>query len=282
MQLTGKTQVYGIIGYPVTHSLSPRMQNAAMQAAEIDGVYVPFEVAPENLPDAVAGMRALHISGFNVTIPHKTSIIPLLDELAPTAMRAGAVNTVVNHAGKLVGHNTDGDGLVRSLQVDLGCTLAGERVVLIGAGGASRGALAALCEAGVCSVVLLNRTLEAAELLLADFSTDYPEIQMEAYQTDTCPTPFLSQADLLINATSLGMKNEKIAGISLAQMSSHAKVYDMVYKPPVTPLLEEAQYHGLQAANGLGMLVGQGEIAFQLWHAQEPPPGLMQRVVRSL
>lgn len=282
MVLTGKTRVYGIIGYPVAHSLSPCMQNTAMQAAGIDGVYVPFEVAPENLTDAIVGMRALHISGFNVTIPHKTSIIPLLDELAPTALRAGAVNTVVNHAGKLVGHNTDGDGMIRALQVELGCTLAGERVVLVGAGGAARGALAALCETGVRSVVLLNRTLEAAELLLADFSADYPDVQMEAYRTDTCPPPFLSQADLLVNATSLGMKNEKIAGLSLAQMSSHAKVYDMVYKPPATPLIEEARHHGLQAANGLGMLVGQGEIAFRLWHGQEPSLGLMQKVVRSL
>lgn len=280
--MTGKTSIYGIIGNPVSHSLSPVMQNAAMAAANIDAVYVPFKVSVEELPVAVSGLRSLNICGFNVTIPHKTAIIPLLDELAPSALQAGAVNTVVRVHDRLIGHNTDGDGMIKSLRSDLDCRLDGAHVLLVGAGGAARGALAALCSAGVASISVLNRTLDSAELLIADFFKCFKKVELNAYRLNQIPAPVIARADLLINATSLGMQGEKIAGVALALMPDHAKVYDMVYNPPVTPLLEEARQSGRSALNGLGMLIAQGELAFSLWHGKPPVAGVMLRAVSGL
>lgn len=279
--ITGKTGVYGIIGFPVSHSLSPVMQNAALQATDSDSVYVPFAVVPDQLAAAITGLRALQVRGFNVTIPHKTAIMPLLDELAPSAVLAGAVNTVVNQGGCLIGHNTDGDGLVVSLKDDLDCMVAGVRVVLIGAGGAARGALAALCRGGVRSVTVANRTLTAADALVASFAADFQETVLQACGFDQSLASVLPQTDLVINATSLGMAGEKIEGLPLALLPDHAKVYDMVYSVPQTRLLHEACSRGLKTANGLGMLVAQGELAFFQWHGRAPAAGIMRNALES-
>lgn len=278
--ITGKTRVYGIIGWPVAHSLSPVMQNAALQAAALNGIYVPFAVEPEHLVTAVAGLRALDVSGFNVTIPHKTAIVPLLDELAPTAVQAGAVNTVVNQGGRLIGYNTDGDGLIASLEHDLGCTVCGAHVVLVGAGGAARGALAALCRAGARSVRVLNRTQAAADALVDLFYADFPGVLLQSCNVGNLVS-VLPETDLVINATSLGMAGEKIEGLPLALLPDHAKVYDMVYNPPLTPFLIDACSHGLDADNGLGMLVAQGELAFFLWHGTQTVEGVMRDALVS-
>lgn len=281
LMITGATKIYGIIGYPVSHSLSPLMQNAALSAAKIDGVYLPFAVKPEQLSAAVSGFRAVQLSGFNVTIPHKTSIISLLDELAPTAVQAGAVNTVVNDNGRLVGHNTDGDGLLKSLKEDLKFDPADSRVLLIGAGGAARGALAALCRAGVASVTVCNRTAGTASRLITDFKLNYPGIDLKVIENGSLSYDLLADIDLVINATSLGMAGEKIEGLSLALLPDHAKVYDMVYNPAITPLLFEARGCGLISVNGLGMLVSQGELAFSLWHSIAPETAVMRAALES-
>ncbi|WP_078791177.1 shikimate dehydrogenase [Trichlorobacter thiogenes] len=279
--ITGKTRIYGILGCPVTHSLSPVMQNAALHEAAVDAIYVPFCVEPDQLSAALSGLRALGVCGFNVTIPHKTVIMPLLDKLAPSAVQAGAVNTVVNQGGQLIGHNTDGDGLVRSLVKDLNCDVGGSKVVLVGAGGAARGALVALCRAGVKSVVVLNRTVAVAEGLIGSFRSSFPQIMLHGTALDGQSGQLVSDADLLINATSLGMAGEKIDGLTLALLPDHAKVYDMVYNPPLTPLLLDARNRGLQAANGLGMLVAQGELAFSLWHGIAPANDIMQKALSA-
>jgi len=279
--ITGTTRVYGIIGCPVSHSLSPLMHNAAMRLAGINGVYVPFFVDPANLWHAVNGMRALQLAGFNVTIPHKTAIMPLLDELSPTAVLAGAVNTVVNQGGRFIGHNTDGDGLVASLQQDLGCTVAGARVVLIGAGGAARGALAALCCSGVDSVLVVNRTIDSAATLVEFFADTFPRVVLRFSGFDDQLEAVLPETDLIINATPIGMEGEKNDRLMLALLSGHAKVYDMVYSPPLTPFLAEAQALGHKVANGVGMLVAQGELAFSLWHGKPAGAGVMRKVLLS-
>lgn len=279
--VTGKTKVYGIIGWPVAHSLSPVMQNAAFQAAAVDAIYVPFAVAPDQLSAAISGLRAMHVSGFNVTIPHKTAIMTLLDELSPVAVQAGAVNTVVNQGGRLIGHNTDGDGLVISLEEDLNCPVTGSNVVLVGAGGAACGALAALCRAGVRSVVVLNRSLSAAEGLIASLRDHFPHILLRACTLGEQPEEVLRQSDLVINATSLGMSGEKIEGLSLALLPDHAKVYDMVYNASLTTLLHDAGKRGVKAVNGLGMLIAQGELAFELWHGIPAARGVMRTALQS-
>lgn len=279
--VTGKTKVYGIVGWPVEHSLSPVMQNAALQAAAIDAIYVPFAVAPDQLAAAISGLRAMRVSGFNVTIPHKTAIMALLDELSPAAVLAGAVNTVVNQGGRLIGHNTDGDGLIASLAEDLGCPVAGSSVVLVGAGGAACGALAALCRAGVGSVVVLNRSQKAADVLIATLRDRFPQILLRAYALGQQPEEVLRQSDLVINATSLGMAGEKIEGLSLALLPDHAKVYDMVYNASLTPLLHDAGKRGVKAINGLGMLIAQGELAFELWHGIPAARGVMRTALQT-
>ena len=164
--ICGTTRVYGIIGWPVEHSRSPLMQNAAFRSLGLDCVYVPFAVPPERLAQAVQGMRALGVAGWNVTIPHKTAIMPLLDDLSPEAVRAGAVNTVLNQAGRLIGYNTDGAGLVIALERELDCRVAGLKMVVLGAGGAARGAVAALAAAGVARITVVNRTLSTAQSLV--------------------------------------------------------------------------------------------------------------------
>lgn len=274
--ITGATAVYGIIGRPVGHSLSPVMQNAAFRAVELDAVYVPFAVEPTYLAAAVAGMRALQVAGFNVTIPHKSAIMPFLDELDVTARSAGAVNVVKNCSGRLTGFNTDGDGLVRSLERDLGRHPAGRRILLVGAGGAARGALAALCRAGAAEVAVLNRTVAAARDMLAVVGTEQGTTACSVLDPDAAPRDFWSGQELVINATSLGMHGEEIAGLPLASLAPDAGVYDMVYSPPVTPLLSAATARGLKTANGLGMLVAQGELAFTLWTGLAAPENVMR------
>ncbi len=278
MKLTGKTKVLGIIGHPVEHSLSPVMHNAAITALGLDYVYVPFPVEPENLSAALHGLRALGIRGFNVTIPHKSSVIPLLDKISPEAELCGAVNTVSREKDLLVGYNTDGIGLLKSLKEDLGFEPSGATVLILGAGGAARGALASLCKAGVSRMIIANRTRERGDALLGKFRDKFTNVafslsslEMEQLEEN------LKTADILVNTTSVGMNGTSFEKLDLALMGSHAMVYDMVYSPPETPLLAAARRKGLACANGIGMLAAQGEASFLIWTGEESPAGLMKK-----
>lgn len=277
--LNGSSMVFGIIGHPVRHSLSPAMQNAALQACGLDGVFVPFDVEPEHLSVAVAGLRGLGIKGVNVTIPHKTGVVPYLDELDESASAAGAVNTISNEGGRLIGYNTDGDGLVRSLAEEFDFTPENRTVVVIGAGGAARGAVAAICRTGVRRIIVANRSREKTEALVTAMEGHYPGTSLTISEYGKQLTSCLLEADLVVNTTSLGMKNEVITGLDLGAVQPDAIVYDMVYAPPVTPLLREAHRLGLRHANGLGMLAAQGELAFRIWTGIMPPPGLMKSIL---
>ncbi len=275
----GKTRVVCIIGDPVRHSLSPIMQNAAFAASLLDYVYVPFAVSPENLKQAVAGLKALGVCGFNVTIPHKTTIIPFLDRLDDSAESAGAVNTVHLCGPSLIGYNTDGDGLVDSLSTDLDFFPGAEQILVIGAGGAARGAIAALCRSGAKRILICNRSLQNARAVMQDMNIRYPETCIDVVSFNQVNEKHFCSTSLLINTTSLGMNGERIEGIELSQLPDHAKVYDMVYICSGTPLLKEASAAGLRAVNGLGMLVAQGERAFEIWTGQKPPEGVMRQAL---
>ena len=277
--ITGKTAVYGILGYPVCHSLSPVMQNSAFQAAGFDNVYVPFEVRPEMLGSVVAGLKAAGVCGWNVTIPHKTSIMPFMDLLDDSALQAGAVNVVKCCDGMLKGFNTDGAGLVKALKVDLDLNPEGAKVVLAGAGGAARGAAAGLCAAGATMVTVVNRNLDAARVLVDDLASYFPEVVFSISPIEKDAVLALGKADLIVNATSVGMKGDKLAWLDLDLAKKGAKVYDMVYSPLVTPLIEAANRLGLPAANGLGMLAGQGELAFRIWTGKDPGQGVMRQAL---
>jgi shikimate dehydrogenase len=282
MNIRGTTQVFGIFGCPVEHSLSPVMQNAAMQAIGLDAVYVPFMVAPDKLDDAVHALRALRIRGVNVTIPHKENILSLLDELDPKARMIGAVNTVLNQDGRLVGYNTDQTGLIKSLAHDLDFHPKGRRILMFGAGGAARAALVALAEQGAQWIGIANRTRQKAEDLAQSFRSLFPGTIFavlgldEVELSEVCPA-----VDLLINSTSLGMKGEIFEEIPWKQLKASAVVYDIVYRRPDTPLVATAREYGHPAADGLGMLIAQGEDAFRLWTDRECPAGVMKQAILS-
>jgi len=278
-QVRGTTRVVGIIGHPVRHSLSPVMHNAARQAWGLDYVYVPFEVAPEGLAAAVSGLRALGAAGFSVTIPHKTTIMPCLDGLDVSAEAAGAVNTVKNDGGRLIGYNTDGDGLIRSLAQEFGFDVRGASIAIIGAGGAARGAVAALCRAGAGRIVIANRTSDRAAEIVATLSPGFPATGLTAVSDLRELAAHLADIDVLVNTTSVGMNRDRLSFLDLTWLPRTARVYDMVYAPPLTPLLLEADALGLKVANGLGMLAAQGELAFTIWTGVTPPSGLMKSVL---
>jgi len=253
------------------------MQNAALREMMLDFAYVPFPVSPEALEAAVKGLRALGVQGFNVTIPHKTAVIRFLDGLSPEAELCGAVNTVRREGERLIGHNTDGIGLVRSLEDDLGFDPRGRSILVLGAGGAARGAVLSLCAAGAARVTVANRTPQNAAGLLEQVRGYFPHVATQGISLDgPVIGPALDTADLLLNTTSVGMNGSSFPDLDLGRMKKSASVYDMVYSPPVTPLMLEAQRHGLCCSNGLGMLAAQGEAAFALWTGLQPPKGFMK------
>jgi len=276
------TRLAGIIGSPVSHSLSPAMHNAAFRALGLDWVYLPFPVALERLPQAVAGLAALGVAGFNVTIPHKVAVIPLLDRVSPEAGLIGAVNTVAREGEALVGHNTDGAGLLAALRLDFGFAPAGRSVLVLGAGGAARAAVAALGSAGAARLVLANRSPAPALELVGSLAPRLPGLELSAESLERLGDPaFLGSFDLMVNTTSVGMAGDAFPGLALGGLKPGLAVYDMVYAPPVTPLISLARACGMPAANGLSMLVAQGEAAFAIWTGTAPPPGCMARAVQQ-
>jgi shikimate dehydrogenase len=282
MQITGTTQIYGIFGDPVSHSLSPTMQNEAFRLAGIDAVYLPFHVVPRALEKAVLGARALQIRGFNVTIPHKETILPLLDEVDALARLIGAVNTVVNGQGQLVGYNTDAPGLLRALAEDLQFDPAGKNIVLLGAGGAARAALVALAQRGAAAITIANRDRERARSLVEEFRPVLPGTSLAHRGLgEESLHPDLGRCDLLVNSTSVGLKEGPGVPVDTAFLPAHACLYDMVYRQGGTPLLQAARARGLPAADGLGMLAAQGEEAFFLWTGRRPPLDVMRRRILS-
>jgi len=224
-------------------------------------------------------MRALGVAGFNVTIPHKVEVIEHLDDIEENARAAGAVNTVKNIDGKLVGFNTDGDGFIKSLADDLGYFPDSGTIAVIGAGGAARGAIAALCRAGAKRIVITNRSRENGEELARLMRKQYGSVEITTTGFAAELKTFMGEVSLVVNATSLGMNNEIIPHVDLKELPSGAKIYDMVYSVPVTPLLSDAAKLGLKCANGLGMLSAQGERSFRIWTGMEPPQGLMKSVL---
>ncbi len=283
IELGGKSRVYGIFGDPVSHSLSPVMQNLAMKAAGLDTVYVPFHVTPQNLSSAVDGMRALQIGGVNITLPHKQHILPLLDRVDEDAELIGAVNTVVCRDTELIGYNTDGLGFIRSLQEDVGFLPSNKSVLLLGAGGACRAAAVALLRSGVNDISIVNRNKERAEQLVKRISSAFPDQSLKVYGLgDAGYVADLQRVDLVVNTTSIGLKGEDISFCPLSKIKASASIYDMVYSQVETPFVHAARSRGLVAADGLGMLAGQGEEAFFLWFGIPPEKGLMKNCLQRI
>lgn len=277
MTIGGKTRVLGIFGDPVSHSLSPLMQNHALEVAGIDAVYLPFHVSPQQLGQAVAAVRALDLLGVNVTVPHKEAVCAHLDEIDPVARQIGAVNTIVNRQGRLCGYNTDGLGFLRSLQEDLGLHPQGLRILLLGAGGACRAALVTLCQAGAARVTVANRTQARAARLAAEFDQVFggTTIAQSSLESEALGRA-LGDVDLVVNTSAAGLQGEAFPDFPWDAVPAPAAFYDMVYGPNLTRWLREAQLRNHPVAGGLGMLAGQGEEAFYLWTGKRPPFGAMR------
>jgi len=273
--LNGATRLYGVLGHPVTHSLSPALHNAAFAAAGINAIYVPFPVAPERLSEAVAGLVAAGVGGFNLTVPHKERILPLLHSLEPEAKRIGAVNTVRIDQGRLTGTNTDGVGLLNSLRDDLNMDPGGMHVLILGAGGAARACAFALLGAGASRLSLANRTRERAQSLVADLIGHYPAARIEVVPWDALEG---LAPDLLVQTTTVGMGDGR-SPVTLAPLVVREAVVDIIYHPQQTPLLEQAANLGVRYTNGIGMLLHQGAAAWNFWTGQNAPVAVMRQAL---
>lgn len=270
MKLTGETRLAGVIGWPVRHSLSPAIFNAAFTELGMEWAYLAFEVRPEQGAAAVEAMRALDLSGLSVTMPHKASVAAAVDRLTPAAEALGAVNCVFWEGDRLVGDNTDGDGFVDALREDPGVDPAGLRCVVVGAGGAGRAVVRALAAAGATDVAVINRSPDPARHAVALAG----EVGRLGEAGD------IVGADLVVNATPLGMGAEGAGDplpIDPSLLRRSQVVADLIYHPAATPLVKAAQEVGATTVNGLGMLVHQAAHGMRRWVDVEAPLATMAR-----
>ncbi len=275
--ISSKTIICGLIGDPIGHSVSPAMHNAAFRYLGLDYIYLPFRVGKEHLAKAIDGIKAFNIRGLNITIPHKVAVIPLLDKLEPLAERIGSVNTIVNDNGYLKGYNTDASGFLKAL-LEGGIKPEGKKVVILGAGGASRAISFTLTEKGA-HMVILNRKLEldwAVEL--ADNISRFFGKKIKALElNEKNLSAVLEEAEILVNATSVGMSPD-ISQTPVAKrlLKPELVVLDIVYNPVKTRLLTEAEEAGAKIIGGLDMLAWQGALAFEMWTGVKAPVEIMK------
>ncbi len=303
-------KLFAIIGHPVAHSLSPRFQQAAFEKAGIDAAYLPFDIAPETLPRAIDALRTLGVSGFNVTIPHKEAILPLLDELSPTAQALGAVNTVIAKDGRLRGENTDAPGFLAALEMFLGTNALPlpSSAVVFGAGGSARSVLWALTRLNLSRITLVNRTRERGEALVRSlpflsktiptFALDDPSWKKELPGGPPSPPLTPPEKDtnaprtLLVNTLSLQafagadppfppLRDLALASSVLLDLSYVSSLSNEKGLGGLTPFLAMGRPFGAPCQNGLGMLLMQGALAFRLWTGLDPSTEVMEGELRQ-
>jgi shikimate dehydrogenase len=281
--LGGHARLLGLFGNPVSHSVSPAMHNAAFAHVKKNCYYGAFAIEPTHLKAAVESIRALGMLGVNVTIPYKEAVLEHLDEVANTAAKVGAVNTIVNRGGRLIGYNTDGWGFLSSLE-EVGVKPVGLQAVVLGAGGAARAIAAHLAMAGARRVIISNRTPQRAEELAVHVRAAAPDTDIRAVEAFSREErDALMDAGLVVNCTPQGMKGENegtspVSDINL--LPQRAVVYDTVYTPMETQLLKDARLRGLRVVGGLGMLVHQGACAWEYWFGRRGPVGVMYHAAR--
>lgn len=272
---------YGILGWPVEHSRSPAMQNAAFQASGLSASYVCFSVHPDDVADAVRGLKALGVRGANVTVPHKEAVIRWLDDVTPQARAIGAVNTIVREIDRLVGYNTDAPGLARALD-EAGVQVDGARTAVIGAGGAARASAVGLAGSGARSILIAARRLEQAEQLRRDLTPVCGPCELIAAElTREAVAGYFRETTLLVQSTSATLANSADAAgfaaeLAIEALPRDATVVDLVYKPRETAVLARAKERGLKTVDGLGMLLHQGALAFELWTHLPAPLDVMR------
>lgn len=280
--ITGKTRIFGIFGDPIAHTLSPVMQNAAFEALGLPCQYLPFQVHTENLKKALEAILPLGIQGVNVTIPHKEAVIPFLDSVEAEAEKIGAVNTIETASNRLIGHNTDGKGFLASLS-EMNIDPSGRRVILIGAGGAARGVAIALLSAGISEIILMTRTVERGKILANRLGSLSPRLKVSVrgmgLEKESPLKP--DRSTLLINSTPLGMKENDPLPFPSELLDPNWIVADLIYRPDETPLLLAAKKTGAKTIPGLGMLLHQGALAFEIWTKEKAPLQVMRDALRN-
>ena len=274
MRINGSTVLVGVIGNPVKHSLSPVILNAAFREAKINWVYTAFETPEEKLADAIGGIRALGIAGLSVTMPHKTKVCSLLDEISDSAQSLGAVNCIVNDAGNLKGHNTDGDGFLDAVKHDAGLDVAGKKILVIGSGGSARSIIYSLGKAEAREIAVINRTknkaLDALELA-GSVGRHVEENEI---------SKVVSEVDLVINATPVGMSDtEGTSSFPLEPdlLTKGQLAVDLIYHPISTPWMEALREREVEVHGGLSMLIFQAAKAFKLWTGKDAPVEAMRK-----
>ena len=273
--ITGKTQLLGVIGHPVSHSLSPLMHNAALAKLGLDYVYLPFPVAPENLERAIACFASIGVVGFSITIPHKQAILPLLSEISPIAQAIGAVNSVTRQGDKWVGTNTDVAGFIAPLQTTYHQDWSQKKAVILGNGGAARAVVAGCIQLGLAEIHVLGRNLQKLQAFTQSWQNSPFADKFQVHEWQELPN-LLHQANLLVNTTPMGMyphvDESPLSSQEMGYLPGDAIVYDLIYIPKPTKFLHLAEKQGAIMIDGLEMLVQQGAAALKIWLQQETVP----------
>ena len=278
----------GVLGDPVTHSLSPEMQNAALQECGIALRYAPFQIGPDELESAIRLLGEIDFVGLNLTVPHKIAALSFVGEVEERARKVGAINTIVFRDGHSLGWNTDGPGFERAIREEFSVDLRDLRVLLLGAGGGAGRALAYQCAWENCErLVLVNRTFDKAQALARELASYFsgprvlgPAARLEAVPWDERSLQVqLARTDLVVNATTLGLRQADRSPLPHALIAPHLMVYDLLYKKTPTRLLASAAEAGARGANGFSMLLHQGAIAFELWFDRPAPIAAMRRAL---
>lgn len=278
--LTGKTKLLGVIGHPVEHSLSPVMHNAAIAHLGLDYVYVPLSVKPEDLETALSGLTAINFQGFNVTIPHKQAILPLLSEISPMAQAVGAVNTVWRHGDTWAGTNTDIEGFIAPLQA-LNRDWSQSIALILGNGGAARAVVAACNQLGCKQIQVVGRNQQKLQQFCASWSnTIAAKLQVQTWEQ---LPQLIPQTNLLINTTPIGMHpHSEVSPLNADfALPAQAIAYDLIYTPRPTKFLQQAQQQGAITIDGLEMLVQQGAAALKIWLQQPVPIEVMRQALQK-
>jgi shikimate dehydrogenase len=271
------TKIFGVLGYPAKHSLSPKMHNAAFKALKINARYKIFEVEPSKLPGFFATLRTRRIEGLNVTIPYKQTVLSYIKRTTPEARIIGAVNTIKMSGNKLLGYNTDGEGFLQHLKKDLDFDPRGKKVAILGAGGASRAVCVYLCKAGAQRIAIYNR--DRSKIINLMHILNMNGVCTDLIAASHVADLRIEEADLLVNATSVGMKEGAPSLVDARHLHPGLIVYDLVYSRKKTKLLEDAAAKGCRTANGLGMLLYQGILSFKIWTGRTPPKDVMAKAL---
>jgi len=270
-----------VLGYPVSHSASPQMHQAALDALGIDVTYIRLEIEPGNVSESFGLMQGLGFIGCNVTIPHKLEAMECCDELSASVKALGVANTIHFKDGEIKGDNTDGPGLIKALEEDFGLTVKGANILVLGAGGGAGKAISTqLNREGCANLYLSNRTVSKLETMAENLPLTQTRIQLLGNSSAELEA-VAGDVQIIINATSMGMKPDDCLPIPAQCLTAQHKIYDAIYNPPLTRLLESASARGAAVANGLSMLIHQGAISFEIWTGKQPDTALMQKAISS-